>query len=402
MRDLFLRCLPDTDCRLPASIASFHRTPFSMALYLVLPDLLLAIVLAFGLQLRFRVVFYLLFSYACISGLQYTTGDKFQDYSAGSTLGGQFFTAMHLLLFAEPLTEYRHREDKDDPRGRSLWRRTIWSWRIIHSPRGLGWNYEVSNIPPRPLPCSKWTFIRSRVLQIIRFFLLIDLAQSYIHTNTLFTNPPVNATITSQGWLLQMISGAAWMSAAYAGMSMNYCTFAIIGVGLGLSKPEDWPDTFGTWKHAYTVRNFWGKFWHQMIRRYVTPIGKFVCRQLGFKPGTWLSSYTQLYVAFFISAILHCFGDAMVGPAYLGASFPFFVYQACGITFEDIMIHIFKRMGVQGTPRINKTIGYIWVAFWMTFSLPWYIDWAVNAGLGRSEVLPFSPVRYVLRSALLL
>lgn len=115
----------------------------------------------------------------------------------------------------------------------------------------------------------------------------MDLAQSYIHMNSLFTDPPPNATITSQGWLLQIISGAAWMTTPYAGMSMQYLIFAVFSVGLGFSSPEDWPDTFGTWKHAYTVRNFWGfvitlchldtplltivlsfrKFWHQMIRR---------------------------------------------------------------------------------------------------------------------------------------
>ncbi|KAJ3785259.1 membrane bound O-acyl transferase family-domain-containing protein [Lentinula aff. detonsa] len=389
--------MPNSTAAVPAPVVPF-RSSFSVVPYLILPDLLLAIVLAFGLNFRFRLLFYALFSYVCISGLLLTTGDRMQDYSIGSTLGGQFFTATHLLLFSEPLAQYRHREDKDEPRKRSFWRRALWTWCIVHSPRGIGWNYQVLSVPPRPLPCSKWAFIRSRILQAVKFYILMDIAQSYIRLNTLFTNPPPNATITSQGWLLQMISGAAWMTTPYAGMSMQYCLFAAASVGFGFSNPEDWPDTYGTWKHAYTVRNFWGKFWHQMIRRYVTSIGKFVCRKLGFQPGTWYSSYTQLYVAFFISAVLHCFGDVMVGWEYLGASFPFFVSQAFGITFEDIAIHLFKRTGLRNRSPVNQAIGYVWVAFWMSFSLPWYIDWAVNAGLGRSEVLPFSPVRYVLRA----
>ncbi|KAH7870920.1 membrane bound O-acyl transferase family-domain-containing protein [Lentinula edodes] len=378
------------------------RQSFSIGPYLILPDLILAAILALGLKFQFRVLFFALFSYVCISGVLCTTGDRMQDYSIGSTLGGQFFTAAHLLLFAEPLAHYRHCADKDDPRNKTLWRRMLWSLCIVHSPRGIGWNYQVSNVPPRPLSTSKWTFIRSRLVQIIRFYLIMDLAQSYIHMNSLFTDPPPNATITSQGWLLQIISGAAWMTTPYAGMSMQYLIFAVFSVGLGFSSPEDWPDTFGTWKHAYTVRNFWGKFWHQMIRRYVTSIGKFVCRQLGFQPGTWLSSYTQLYIAFFVSAILHCFGDVMVGWEYLGASFPFFISQAFGITLEDIVIDVVRRLGLRVTPVFAKFIGYMWVVFWMSFSLPWYIDWAVNAKLGQSEVLPVSPVRYVLRALSLL
>ncbi|KAJ3747092.1 hypothetical protein DFH05DRAFT_1521426 [Lentinula detonsa] len=305
--------MPNSTAAVPAPVVPF-RSSFPVVPYLILPDLLLAIVLAFGLNFRFRLVFYTLFSYVCISGLLLTTGDRMQDYSIGSTrppeapmeprppkgvqstlrfgpkdsptkgkrqnrpqkyansgevwrelpgacstLGGQFFTATHLLLFSEPLAQYRHREDKDEPRKRSFWRRALWTWCIVHSPRGIGWNYQVLSVPPRPLPCSKWAFIRSRILQVVKFYILMDIAQSYIRLNTLFTNPPPNASITSQGWLLQMISGAAWMTTPYAGMSMQYCLFAVASVGLGFSNPEDWPDTYGTWKHAYTVRNFWGK-----------------------------------------------------------------------------------------------------------------------------------------------
>ena len=38
-----------------------------------------------------------------------------------------------------------------------------------------------------------------------------------------------------------------------------YCELAsLVAVGLGLSRPEDWPDTFGSWSDAYTLRRLWG------------------------------------------------------------------------------------------------------------------------------------------------
>lgn len=138
------------------------RQSFSVGPYLILPDLILATILALGLKFQFRVLFFALFSYVCFSGVLCTTGDRMQDYSIGSTLGGQFFTATHLLLFAEPLAHYRHCADKDDPRNKTLWRRMLWSLCIVHSPRGIGWNYQVCFPNCFFLNClTYWWFPRS-------------------------------------------------------------------------------------------------------------------------------------------------------------------------------------------------------------------------------------------------
>ena len=40
--------------------------------------------------------------------------------------------------------------------------------------------------------------------------------------------------------------------------SLAYNVFATIGVLLGFSTPQDWPDMFGNPFDAYTIKNFWG------------------------------------------------------------------------------------------------------------------------------------------------
>ncbi|KAG6835667.1 hypothetical protein H0H93_015926 [Arthromyces matolae] len=351
-----------------------------------------------------RIALFLGFSLLSYQGLQYTTGDKLQDYSMGSTIGGQFFTALHLLLLVDPIKQYRHVRDTDDPRTRPLLKRVYWTGCIIHSPRGIGWNYQVGliklvtpHVPPRPRS-TRWYFIASRILRALACFLVIDAAQTFIHTNSLFLHAhDTKVSITSQSLLFRCLNIIAWISTPLAGVRMQYYMISAVNVSLGLSVPGDWPDPYGNWSDAYTVRNLWGRTWHQMMRRYISSVGKAVTQVAGFKKGTLLSAYTQLLVGFIVSGVMHSFGDAMVGWQYLGASFPFFVMQPFAIIAEDIIIGLARRFDCQLPPKVCYALGYTWVLAWSMFSFPFYIDWAVKAGLGSSELLPISPIRMVLQ-----
>ncbi|KZT73482.1 hypothetical protein DAEQUDRAFT_721539 [Daedalea quercina L-15889] len=75
-------------------------------------------------------------------------------------------------------------------------------------------------------------------------------------------------------------------------------------------------------------------------------IGKASCRALGLRPGTWLSRYTQLYVGFVVSGLLHCSRGLMVNPSLFGSSFAFFFSQAVAITFEDSIFGLVRKNGV--------------------------------------------------------
>ena len=64
----------------------------------------------------------------------------------------------------------------------------------------------------------------------------------------------------------------AWLPAigsCYA-MKMQYSMFAAATVAAGLYNAEDWPPMMGKLVEVSTVRDMWGKFWHQLIRRVCT------------------------------------------------------------------------------------------------------------------------------------
>ena len=110
------------------------------------------------------------------------------------------------------------------------------------------------------------------------------------------------------------------------------------------------------------------------------------------QPGTWQSRYTQLYVGFAVSGLLHCGGDLMVDPSrkLFGASFPFFFSQAIAITFEDGMIGLVRRSGVKVPPGLARAAGYAWAVAWLCISAPWMINWTLRAGIIDTQRVPVS------------
>ena len=107
----------------------------------------------------------------------------------------------------------------------------------------------------------------------------------------------------------------------------------------------------------------------------ITELGRLVANGLlGFPRGTNPSSYTQLSVAFFLSAILHFSGDFAYEKRIPSRSFKFFLLQPAVIAFEDFVIYISKRLLRRGERSKNLgrwwlcglwVINYCWVTLWV-------------------------------------
>ena len=118
---------------------------------------------------------------------------------------------------------------------------------------------------------------------------------------------------------------------------------------------------------------------------------------LGFPRGTNLSSYTQLYVDFFLSAILHFSGDFVIEKRIVTRSFEFCLLQAVAITFEDLVIYTAKRLLRRGGNLdgpwmivIVRAVGYCWVTLWLSLTLPIALDGLSVLGIGSADRRPIS------------
>ena len=107
-------------------------------------------------------------------------------------------------------------------------------------------------------------FVRTEALKACLFYLLYDICwyqistSSYTSTSTdIFSNSlPRQAVFT---WMVGTIN--------YCTLNLQYSVASAFTVALGLYAPQDWPRLMGRLRDVSTVRDFWGKFWHQIIRR---------------------------------------------------------------------------------------------------------------------------------------
>jgi len=125
-------------------------------------------------------------------------------------------------------------------------------------------------------------------------------------------------------------------------------------------------------------------------------LGRFVANKLlKFPHGSNRSSYAQLYIAFFLSGLLHSSGDFMLEKRMVYRSFKFFLLQAVAITIEDLVMYFTKHMLRRGGIELKvgrvegsweemamRVIGYCWVILWVCVTLPGFLDESSAIGLG--------------------
>jgi len=360
--------------------------------YIVFYQIFLPIVVALRPKLPWRLLAFLVIFCVNLTVVAFTMGDIDTDYMSGAAWGAFIATSLHLLLLSDPINDFHHGNDSVHPKDMPFFRRAYWALCLQNAIRGIGWNYKLPHTPPSPNE-PRWSFVRFQCINALRYVLAIDAAQLYTRQTRLSSKYP-----SGDGASLATVQGYFYISArVYWMMQLQYTVLSIVYVALGFCEAKDFPPLFGRWRDAYTVRRFWGRSWHQLMRRFVSSIGKSIARGMGFQPGTNMSSYTQLYVGFIVSGLLHVIGDVTVSMKYFGLSFPFFLVQAIAITMEDAVIALAGRAGIDKTTYLTRTIGYAWVILWFSVSLAWYLDWQIAAGIQLADALPISPITFATR-----
>jgi Membrane bound O-acyl transferase family len=124
------------------------------------------------------------------------------------------------------------------------------------------------------------------------------------------------------------------------------------------------------------------KFWHQLLRSDLTAVSGFVTQDiLGLPKPSLIERYTNIFVVFTVSGILHVTQDIgmNVSDTYLGTMM-FFQSFALGIMIEDGVQHLFKPKSKSGKkvqenvkPAFwKKLVGYVWVILFMSVVSPWF------------------------------
>ena len=125
----------------------------------------------------------------------------------------------------------------------------------------------------------------------------------------------------------------------------------------------------------------YSRVWHQMLRKLVTSHADFVTRQLRLPKNTFTTCF-KLFIAFFVSGLIHHSAEYVIYQKWAGRSMEFFLLQAVAITCEDIVISLATRAGFSSKRnRFYKFIGFVWVFAWFTYTLPIWLDKMIHAGM---------------------
>ena len=146
------------------------------------------------------------------------------------------------------------------PFTKKLW----WMLDIAYSLRLIGWVQESRNhFPPHPPP-SRLTFLRKTFFKFIINSIIADFATSVLASSPAFDSRLHDPADGPETYLaaIPFLCRVPYVLACGlmlgAGMSATHNIVALLCVGLGYSSPTLWPDIWGRWGDAYTVRRLWG------------------------------------------------------------------------------------------------------------------------------------------------
>ena len=195
---------------------------------------------------------------------------------AGSTVAGDFAFMLSLLLAEGSFPDHwrRVRDEVRAPAGTSgsdnrpsnfpLMKRLRWMFDLAYNGRMIGWVQEPrSGIPPHPPP-SRRAFLWKTFLKLIKNFVTADIATSMLALSPAFDNRVHDPTdgpetyLTAVPFLRRVPYVLLFGIRMGASLGVVHNFMSLLFVGIGLSSPTLWPDMWGHWRDAYTVRKLWG------------------------------------------------------------------------------------------------------------------------------------------------
>ncbi|KAJ5783147.1 hypothetical protein N7457_004921 [Penicillium paradoxum] len=317
------------------------------------------------------------------------------------------FTAADYLLINP-----QDRPDFVDSNGKtkSFLSRLAQSAQMIACTRAVNTARQAKNVPPMPayytkrdpkvIPRGRF-LIRETAIAVWQF-LALDIISTMASSKGLDQKENVPVSPGLKWDLRQLVaerifpSLIIWFVVTRIGLSFYYRVTSIIFVGLGDS-PWNCPPSCGRMGDAYTLRGFWGKFWHQMLRLPLTSLSNFLARDVLRLPRpSVLERYTNVFIVFFFSGLMHAIFDILRNVSIQeSGAISFFLSFVVGYMIEDGIQALWKRtQGSQNTngtpPWWQKAIGLIWVGAWLGVTSTWLFGTMTQKPKHKIVLVPFT------------
>lgn len=252
---------------------------------------------------------------------------------------------------------------------------------------------ESADVPAMQKPVRRWSFIWRRSLALLfRFLALCVYWDPDVYHYMPGGKPWRSSDFSSPNrfMLLMLLRGQgeiirATLIRLYLLLDMlmtNYFTtsaqhgvLAIFAVAIHLDEPEDWPYLYGSILEAYTVRRYWGRFWHLLIYRSFSAMAElFSSNVLKLRDTHPAARYLKNAQVFVISGFMHLAVEWIVEPdvcRQCGCAWAMgsYIWQILAIVMEELFQRLIVPRWIWKSKNawvrsVCKTIGYMWVICW--------------------------------------
>jgi hypothetical protein len=191
--------------------------------------------------------------------------------------------------------------------------------------------------------------------------------------------------ITMRETSLRAIIACFWAMAPYVRLDAAHCVLSLVFVVvLRADPPEKWPPLYGDLRKAYSLRRFWGHFWHRLVVVPYGNVGKLLAMWcLGFPPGSQPYKLVVACTIFVLSGGVHAVVACRLGGHYWYLDIWWFFLNFLVVTAEGLVyFKVFKKADKSdghyaimrsaflnhGTTR--KFLGFAWVYLFFFWSVP--------------------------------
>lgn len=273
--------------------------------------------------------------------------------------------------------------------------------KLWNNPRLLGTSYQfvkspkpaASSSPSLPrftviclgkliLCLGMYFYIKSRIFPAV--FMPIQLDEfDPLHQVYLRRLSSRIAPVTLRETLMRSAFVFWWTFSAVAMLDSAHAVLSLVSVILlRFDAPYEWPPIFGPISQAWSIRRFWSKFWHQIVRRTYTNYGEWISRKIfRLEPRSLSDKVFVIFAIFFLSGVAHAVVSWQLGDqcGWLLDIWWFcanFIAGLLEVVVLQLLRVFLKKLGQESQLEwLDKSIwsrifGFVWVFSFMFWSIP--------------------------------
>lgn len=323
--------------------------------------------------------------------------------------------------------------------------RFYWTIDLVFNFRGPGWNWRISALPPLPdamlfqqdessvtevglkpfdLAVAKsmlWRFLKTvaggyLTLDVLRLILTndpyflgaIDSPSPYLSAlDPESYSTRILALLLRQGLsLITVIIAVKFLAATFWTIYLSsaiLCSHFHTWIALPVEEPWLYPNMFGPCLPSIFdsgLAGAWSGWWHQIFRFAFVSAGKWLMCHLptALQRKRDFTRSLRIFVAFFLSGILHSMGSYthISHTRPFSGPFLFFALQAPGILFQTVIAKYLNGHSPFRVPRWLRRAGNLaFVVIWFCITGPLAGDDLARCGIWLLGPVPFSLVNYL-------